>query len=114
MGQIRIVIIRKDEDLGFSTEHEGIYEMRRESWGGAFGTVQGLRESLMGLLDAIENNDLGRVAELRHMSSNEALPMSIRNQIIAELNRLGRAVEANRHEKEARLRSKKRAEEIPF
>ena len=103
MSQIRIVITRKDGDLGFSMKHEGIYAERRtssEPYEGGFGTVKGLRESLMDLLDAIENNDLGLVAELRHMSANEALPMGIRNQIIEELNRWDRAVEANRREKE--------------
>ena len=101
MSQIRIVITRKEGNLGFSREHEGIFEKRptREPYGGSFGTAQGLRESLMELLDEIEQNDVKRVNYLRQIISDDALPMNIKNLLTEELNRWDGAVEANKREK---------------
>ena len=103
MSQIRITITRKEGQLGFSYEHEGIFGERpisREPYGGSFGTIQGLRESLMKLLDTIEQNDVKRVNYLRKIISSDALPTEIKDLIIKELDRWDRAVEANKRDKE--------------
>lgn len=84
---IRIVIERKDGHLGFSMEHQGIFDNRREPYGGSFGTIAGLKETVVELLNRIEENDKKLVEELKAMTRNEALPLSIRNAAIEEFNK---------------------------
>jgi len=85
----RIVIERKDGHLGFSMEHTGIFD-HDKPYTGSFGTVAGLKEHVVELLDRVEENDNKLFEELRVMAHNEDLPPSVRNAAAEEFNKRAR------------------------
>ena len=83
---LKIVIMRQDGNLGFSVEHEGIYNDGRK-YDGAFGNIGGLKEHVLELIAKIEENEEELVTQLREMVGNRILPPSVRKIAEEELQR---------------------------
>ena len=82
---MRIVIERKNGDVGFSIEHTGIYDEKpcRE----VYGNIQVLRRQMNDLFDLVQNMDLQLklIEKFRVGANDENLSPAVRNFMKIEL-----------------------------
>ena len=98
--EVKILIERKEGNLGFSLQHKGTWDAKSESYEGSYGDMSGLREALLKLLDELEENDQKTFAAMEEFLKNADLPQAAKETVAFNLKCWGEGLERNRKAKE--------------